>query len=223
MHRLQLSSTRSFFCLLLLLGSVGLPGAAAATSFECITGNSAADCAAGETQLSLTVSDAGDGQVLFTLTNEGPDAMTVANLYVDDASAILDGIASIDGSSGVHFSQGGSPPVLPGGNGPTYDFEPSFRVRADNPAPKHGVSPGESLAILFDLAGMATFADLLAAMADGDTTDASLRVGLHVISFESGGSESFIAVPVPEPGTALLVAAGLLGMALQRRRPTRSC
>ena len=57
-------------------------------------------------------------------------------------------IASIDGSSGVSFSEGGSPPVLPGGNGPTYSFDPTFRARANNPAPKNGVNPGESLWIV---------------------------------------------------------------------------
>jgi hypothetical protein len=204
-HRLQCGLSHS---LLILLLFVTLPGAAHALSFECITGNSTSDCAAGEAQLSLSLSDAGNGQVLFTLTNEGSEALSVANIYFDDASSVLEGIASIDGSSGVSFSEGGSPPVLPGGNGPAYSFDPSFRARA-------------SLAILFDLAGMTTFADVLAAMADGDTHHANLRVGLHVIAFESGGSESFIVTPIPEPASAVLVTAGLLGLAIKRRAARR--
>jgi hypothetical protein len=195
-----------------------LPGAAHALSFECITDNSSSDCAAGEEQLTLSVSDAGNGQVLYTLTNEGSEAMSVASIYFDDASSVLEEIASIDGSSGVSFSEDGSPPVLPGGNGPAYSFSPSFRARADNPAPRYGVNPGESLTILFDIADSATFADVIAAMADGDT---SLRVGLHVIAFESGGSESFIAMPIPEPTTAVLMAAGLIGLAIRRRAARR--
>jgi hypothetical protein len=217
-HRLQCGLSRS---LLILLLFVTLPGAAHALSFDCITGNSTSDCAAGETQLSLSLSDAGNGQVLFTLTNEGSEALSVANIYFDDASSVLEGIASIDGSSGVSFSEGGSPPVLPGGNSPAYSFDPSFRARANNPAPRNGVNPGESLAILFDLAGMTTFADVLAAMADGDTHHANLRVGLHVIAFESGGSESFIVTPIPEPASAVLVTAGLLGLAIRRRAARR--
>ena len=105
--------------------------------------------------------------------------------------------------------------ALPGGNGRTYDFSPDLRVRADNPAPKNGVDPGESLEIVLALSEMATFADVVAAFNSGDATSADLRIGLHVISFDSGGSESFIAVP--EPTTALLMAGGLLGFAARRR------
>jgi len=50
-----------------------------------------------------------------------------------------------------------------------------------------------------------------------DLTTGALRIGIHVIDFESGGSESFINVPVPEPGTGLLLAFGLLDPGAKRR------
>jgi hypothetical protein len=58
-----------------------------------------------------------------------------------------------------------------------------------------------------------TVADVL-----NDLNTGALRVGIHVIGYGSGGSESFINVPVPEPGTGLLVGAGLLVLAAHRRR-----
>ena len=43
------------------------------------------------------------------------------------------------------------------------------------------------------------------------------RVGLHVIAFASGGSESFVTL-VPEPASALLLGAGTFGLSALRRR-----
>jgi len=59
-----------------------------------------------------------------------------------------------------------------------------------------------------------------------DTTDdvldwlqsGELRVGLHVINFDSGGSESFVNEPVPEPGSLGLLCLSIGGLALLRRR-----
>ena len=56
-----------------------------------------------------------------------------------------------------------------------------------------------------------TYADVLSELASG-----ALRIGIHVQGFASTGSESLINTP--EPGTALLLALGLGGLAAGRRR-----
>ena len=71
----------------------------------------------------------------------------------------------------------------------------------------------EWVKIDFTLQGGQGIDDVVAELTNGD-----LRIGIHVIAFDSGGSESFINVPIPEPGTALLVATGLLALAASRRR-----
>ena len=89
-------------------------------------------------------------------------------------------------------------------------FVATFSVGANSPAPTNGVNPGDSLTVTFNLASGQTFANAIQAMNSG-----ALRVGVHVTSFASGGSESFV---VPEPGTLALVVGGLLSLALARRR-----
>lgn len=44
--------------------------------------------------------------------------------------------------------------------------------------------------------------------------DGTLRIGIHAISIGANeNSESFVNVPIPEPTTALLLLAGLGGLA----------
>lgn len=115
----------------------------------------------------------------------------------------------------MDFTQGANPPDLPGGNNinPSFQITAGFLADADNPVPKWGVSSGQWLGVIFDLQGAQTYDDVIAELTDG-----SLRIGMHVINFENGGSESFVnnAVPVP---AAVWLGSGLLGlMALARRR-----
>ena len=92
--------------------------------------------------------------------------------------------------------------------------------------PANGVNPGDSLGILFDLQTGKTFSDVLADLATG-----ALRIGIHVIAFDSGASESFINDPFnpsgqsfdnPEPSSVInlltAAAAGLLWVGYRRRR-----
>jgi len=199
---------------LLILALVALGSrSASATSFDfsCITNNNAGDCSIGQSQLHLDVTSVMGLGVQFEFTNVGASQSTIAGVYWDDASGLLNSLASIS-NMGVAFSANGSPPDLPGGNSISPPFSADFRVNANSPAPQNGVNPGDTLDVVFNLQGGVSPADVISALNSG-----ALRVGLHVINFASGGSESFVNV-VPEPATFALVA---LGLAVLCRRVVR--
>ncbi|MEO1130334.1 MAG: hypothetical protein AAFX05_11610 [Planctomycetota bacterium] len=158
-------------------------------------------------QLSTLVTDPGGNQVTFATSNSGPISSSIANIYFDDANDLLSSIASIAGSGGtVSFSEGGAPPVFPDGPG---DFDEDFRAAAGPPAPTNGVNPGETLTITFDLTGGSTVQDVVDALAAS-----TLRIGVHVISIDGAGSESYMT---PTPGAAALLGIAGLGAARRRR------
>jgi hypothetical protein len=197
----------------LLLGSN--PAAAAALGFGCISDNSTTDCTIGETQLSVNVTDAGGGQVLFTFSNSGPDDSSITDVYFDDGSLLS--IASVINSVGVSFSQYASPPELPAANNasPPFNTTAGFLADSNPPAQPNGVNPSETLGIQFTLYGTQTYADVLSELADG-----TLRIGIHVQGYTNGGteSESFVNTPLPEPGMLGLIGVGLGALALARLR-----
>jgi hypothetical protein len=191
-------------------------------NFGCITNNNAGDCAIGEAQLSVELTDNGNNQVLFTFFNTGTENSSIQAVYFDDGTllgiaSLIDADDGVGGDSGVDFSVGAAPPVLPGGNTitPVFETTAGFLADADNPAPFRGVNPGESLGVIFDLLAGKTYADTVAALG----TD--LRIGMHVIAFDSGGSESFVSTVVPVPAAVWLFGSGLLGLVAVSRRKVR--
>lgn len=213
--------------LLAMLVGASLAGLLPATSasalpiqFGCITGNLAGDCAIGEAQLAVELTDLGSGQVLFTFSNSGPAASSITGVYFDDGTLLgIAGLIDSDddalgsfGDPGVDFSQGASPPDLPGGNTVGFQTTAGFLADSDPPVQPNGVNPLQTLGVVFDLQFGGTFADVVSELVSGE-----LRIGIHVQGFASGGSESFVNVPVPEPGTALLLGAGLGLLGLRRR------
>ena len=195
-------------------------GSALPLGFGCITGNIAGDCAIGEAQLSVDVTDLGGGQVLFMFSNAGPSASSITDVYFDDGTLLgIAGLIDADdnalgpfGDLGVDFSQNASPPNLPGGNLVGFQTTAGFLADSDPPAQPNGVNPLESLGIVFNLQLGGSFADIV-----NELTTGALRIGIHVQGFGTGGSESFVNVPVPEPGTALLLGLGLGVLGLRRR------
>jgi len=191
--------------------------AAVPFGFECITYNDAADCSIGEAQVVLDVG-AGPGadQVSFTFQNIGSEMSTIARIYFDDGS--LTQLASIINGPGVSFvyEPAPAPDDLPGGNlaSPPFVTSIGFLSGAAAPPPGNGIENDllgtEYLTLVFDLETGQTLADVINELNNG-----TLRTGLHVINFDSGGSESLVSVP--EPGTAALLMLGLTGLFAARR------
>ncbi len=191
---------------------IGSPAAAVEfEAFSCITNNDAGDCAIGTTQLSATVVQSGADAVLM-ISMTGPQAGVVEQIFIESSFVTAISFQASTATGVVAFGTGQVGGNLPGGA--MVGFDEVFNIAADNPAPSNGigrhpqddVSP-QTGAFLLSLTG-GDFSDLL--------TD--LRIGVHVIGYSSGGSESFISTPIPEPGTFALLATGLLGLATAGRR-----
>jgi len=130
----------------------------------------------------------------------------IAAIYFDqpDLSPLFQGIASIYGMTGVAFSAGGSPPVLPGGNNLSPPFDEDLLATAAQPPPHNGVGPGEAVGLVLTLEPSMDWDAVIGALGSR-----SLRVGLRVQSFPDESSASFVNV-VPEPAAILLVGTALL-------------
>lgn len=195
-----------FFAGVAVFAACGSAMAGTVFGVEGISNNAIFSTQAGESQLSVDVSS-GSGTVIFTVSNaSGGATSSIANVYFDDLAVALLGSVTITNGAGVAFSSGGSPSDLPSGNLVGFQSERDFA--ANNPKPTNGINPGESLILTFNLINGATYASVLSAMNNG-----SLRVGMHVIAFANGESESFIT---PTPGSMALL--GLAGLCVGRRR-----
>lgn len=184
----------------------------------------AGDVLDGQTNLMLLVTDlglnqVGSNQVSFKFTNNS-NFSSLTDVYFD--SGPLASIFSITSSAGVSFSQGSAPPNLPGGNSVTPRFDGrALTADANSPPPKNGVqnsdATGEQLTIAFNLLSGKNWNDVVTSLAlpgfpVESPANSWLRVGVHVQSFQSGNSASFInnpVTPVPEPETYALMLVGL--------------
>lgn len=201
--------------------SIGAQSSHALTfSFTNITTNSDVDVAG---QLSVEVASAfvkGAAGAAFTFFNAVGtyNYSSITAVYFDDAIPLL-GDAMVDQlntSAGVTFSEGATPPVLPGGNGSPHNFNVTGSADSDSPHPvTNGVDHAtESLTIVFALLTGFDFDDLIAALLSGD-----FRIGMHVQAIagttRGSDSDSFLNGPpidsVPLPAGILLFLTGLAG------------
>ena len=212
---MQNNRGRFFLCFGVAAFGFSTVSMAATFSFFGLTNNDPVDTAIGEAQLFVDVEN-GAGTITFTFRNEGPEDSVISEIYFDDGS-LLGISAVIDPLAGVDFAEDASPPNLPGGDLliPAFEVTKGFLAEAVPSAAMNGVGPLEEVGIMFDLINGGTLQDVLDELADG-----TLRVGIHVIAFASGGSESFVIedTPIPEPTSALLLIAGISAASLGRSR-----
>ena len=99
-------------------------------------------------------------------------------------------------------------------------------MQANNPSPKYGINPNETLTFSVDLSQGVAVATLVESLQSG-----AIRIGAHVQSIAGGTSDSFVNTPgggggggtaaAPEPGTMALMGSGLLAGWLVRRKRGR--
>jgi hypothetical protein len=182
-------------------------------SFYNITNNGSVDASA---DFTVEVIENADGTVSFKFMNSGDNGASITDVYFDDGTLL--GIASIsDSGAGVTFTQGATPPDLPGGDSLTPKFDVTAGFLADSTAPieANGVGGGEWLMITFNLINGKTFADTIAALEGG----VDLRIGIHVQSIEPGSFSDSFVTKVPDGGTTLsLLGLALTGLGMVSRR-----
>jgi hypothetical protein len=174
-------------------------------SYSC-TNNNAADVAGSLGQFSVVLTDLGNTgtggapSASFKFYNIGDYQSSITDIYFDDG--VLLGIADVINGPGVSFSEGASPGDLPGRNecDPPFETTVDFLADSDPPVQPNGVNntpAGEYVEIIFDLDNPQdpdsnpTWDDLIAQLSDG-----TLRIGIHVQGYASGGSESFVTGPM---------------------------
>lgn len=162
----------------------------------------------------------GAGTAKFKIMNNSTVGGIITSVYFDNGTVLSMAASPIfDFSGTVVFEQPATPSELPGANLVSPVFEttvppsgPSEAFSIDSAAPvSNGIDPGEYVTILFNLQPGFDINDTIAAMNDG-----SLRIGLHIQSFDDALSTSQSAV-TPEPATLLMLGLGSL-MAIRRRK-----
>jgi len=183
--------------------------------------NDAGDMAIAEAQIFADVSALGGTQALFEFHNDGSGQSVVKSIHFRDGVLIaFNSLIDRDnsGDPNVDFDPGASESPPQGGGG----WTSFFATDANSPPPTWGVnngSPtGDELGIVFDILGGQTIADVESALENHN-----LEIAIHVIAFESEGSEWLSNNGngvIPAPGAVLLGSIGVCLVGWLRRRRT---
>lgn len=182
-----------------------------------ITSNTGLDASS---QMVIDVTDGGTAAIFDISAVAGAlSSFTMAEIYWDADDVLAPPVTEISSSAGVNMNEGAANPGnLPAGNSISPPFTVTAGLLADAaPGNANGIDIGESYVVSLGYATGVSFADLLAAFADG-----TARIGIHVRSHNGGGSESYVSTgemsPVPLPAAGWLMIAALGGVAALRRR-----
>jgi hypothetical protein len=198
-------------------------------------------------QLSLEVTPYGTNQVLFTFKNNiapydavgSPIEGIIGTVFFEDGalleiSAVLD--AEYNGTlyPGVVFevAPNTASKNFPEGDTLVPPFETTAHFWSTNyQTIDNGVNPTETVGIVFNLEGGATFDSVITAISLGFTDpdpdqNTSLRVGVHVQNLpgydkagnwtQTDGSDSFILVPLPGAVLLGILGLGVVGLKLRK-------
>ena len=158
------------------------------------------------------------GGVQFAVSlasNTSNTGLFMGDLWFDTASGLFSGVletadlVALAGTVDYKPKTSGAFPEAGSGFSPAFVEDQNFHATKNSSTGV--VDRGESLGIKVDLATGKTLADVLAALDDG-----SLRLGIHVQGFSSGGSESYASngrSQVPDSGSTLALF-GLVLIAL---------
>jgi hypothetical protein len=182
-------------------------------SFNQITYNGSINVAS---QLSVNVTDNGNGTVSFTFSNNGPLSCAITDIYFADGGFVN---GQLTAGAGVDYSFGAAPGALP--SAPA-SFAATIMIVADSNSPTNanGIQPGEFLAVTFGYGSYGNFATVLSLLSNPGPN--GIQIGVHVQGIgQQGQSNSFIATPlvsVPEGGaTVALLGSALTALGAARR------
>ena len=215
---------RKLLALSVLATGLGFASAASATTyttdFSAVTSNSGFQTqVASELSASWTAVGATDLRVVVSFF--GSTVGTVEELYFLNPG-FLGGVSvtSTSDSTHIQFALGATPGQLPGAA--SYNADPiSAAQNGENDSCNHsgrGLCVGNRLTLDIATTGL-TDSVLLSALNNG-----TLGLGVHIIAIGgiNGTSDSFVSlapsVGAPEPGSLALLGAGLLGLAVLRRK-----
>ena len=166
-----------------------------------------------ESRLGYTIQS---GQVGLIFSNTGSIPSQITEIYIDDG--VLGGespdIYTNPGGSSTFIANDVNPNNLPGA--PTgFNATELYSADIDPANPSDGVDPGDSVALIFDLANGKTWDDIIASINEGfinnyeySDIDTDLAIGIHVRSIGiTSQSQGLILVPLP--ATILLGFIGL--------------
>lgn len=166
--------------------------------FNCISVGSENRCTA-DPRLVVEILDSGDGKAAFVVVNDGPAGIAVDQVYVQDAGGTLVGPPQIlNRAPDVMFEWTGKQKQFSGAAGirPAFKVDPDLGAVAAHPSGLLGMNSGESLGLVYAIAGGLTLADVIRDFGAGKlrfamrSVDCSGSAGGSVIT-QASASEAF--------------------------------